>query len=54
MPFAQERYPQYVDELIGISEGANVSLDELAGCQRDGSGHHGCAASIKMHQHGSK
>ena len=30
MPFAQERYPQYVDELIGISEGANVSLDELA------------------------
>lgn len=30
MPFAQERYPIYVDELIGISEGAGVSLDELA------------------------
>lgn len=30
MPFAQERYPQYVEELIGISEGANVSVDELA------------------------
>jgi len=27
--FAQERYPQYVDEMQGISEGANVSFDEL-------------------------
>ncbi len=30
MPFAQERYPKYVDELIGISEGAGVSFEELA------------------------
>jgi isopenicillin-N N-acyltransferase-like protein len=30
MPFAQERYPQYVDELLGISQGANVTFDDLA------------------------
>jgi isopenicillin-N N-acyltransferase like protein len=30
MPFAQERYPQYVEELAGIAEGANVSFDDLA------------------------
>jgi isopenicillin-N N-acyltransferase-like protein len=30
MPFAQERYPQYVEELFGIAEGADVSLDDLA------------------------
>lgn len=30
MPFAHERYPKYVDELIGISEGAGVSFDELS------------------------
>lgn len=30
MPFTQERYPQYVDELVGIAEGAGVSYDELA------------------------
>lgn len=30
MPFAQERFPQYVEELTGIAEGADVSLDELA------------------------
>lgn len=29
LPFAQERYPQYVDELIGISEGANVEFDDV-------------------------
>lgn len=29
LPFAQERYPQYIDELIGISEGADVSFDDL-------------------------
>jgi len=29
LPFAQERYPQYVDEMQGIAEGANVSFDEL-------------------------
>ena len=30
MPFAQERYPKYVDELIGMAEGANVNYTELA------------------------
>lgn len=30
VPFAQERYPRYVDELMGIAEGANVSFDDLA------------------------
>lgn len=29
LPFVQERYPQYVDELAGIAEGANVSFEEL-------------------------
>jgi isopenicillin-N N-acyltransferase-like protein len=29
-PFAQERYPQYMEELIGISEGASVTFDEIA------------------------
>ncbi len=30
IPFAQEYYPQYVEELLGIAEGANVSFDDLA------------------------
>jgi isopenicillin-N N-acyltransferase like protein len=30
MPFAQERYPQYVDEIMGIAEGAGVAFDDLA------------------------
>ncbi|MFC2065327.1 C45 family autoproteolytic acyltransferase/hydrolase [Chloroflexota bacterium] len=30
MPFAQERYPQYVEELRGIAQGANVSFEDLA------------------------
>ncbi|MCL4561508.1 MAG: C45 family peptidase [Chloroflexi bacterium] len=30
IPFAQEYYPQYVDELMGISAGANISFDDLA------------------------
>jgi len=30
MPFAQERYPQYVDEMSGISEGAGVAFDDIA------------------------
>ncbi len=30
IPFAQERYPQYVEELLGIAEGAGVSFDDLA------------------------
>jgi isopenicillin-N N-acyltransferase-like protein len=30
MPFSQERYPQYVEELMGMAEGAGVSYDELA------------------------
>ena len=29
LPFAEERYPQYVDEIRGMSEGANVSFDDL-------------------------
>lgn len=30
MPFAQERYPQYVEEMVGMAEGANVNYLELA------------------------
>jgi isopenicillin-N N-acyltransferase-like protein len=30
LPFAQERYMRYVDELAGIAEGADVSFDDLA------------------------
>lgn len=30
IPFVQERYPRYVDELTGIAEGANVEFDDLA------------------------
>jgi len=30
MPFAEERYPQYVEEIRGIGEGANVPFDDLA------------------------
>jgi len=29
MPFAQERYPQYVDEMAGIAEGANLPFDDI-------------------------
>ncbi len=29
LPFAQERYPQYVDELLGMAEGADVFFDDL-------------------------
>lgn len=29
LPFAQERYPRYVDELSGIAAGAGVSFDDL-------------------------
>jgi isopenicillin-N N-acyltransferase-like protein len=29
LPFAQERYPEYVDELFGLSEGANVDFDDV-------------------------
>jgi isopenicillin-N N-acyltransferase like protein len=29
LPFAEERYPQYVEEMKGIAEGANISLDEI-------------------------
>ncbi len=29
LPFAEERYPQYVDELRGIAQGANVTLDDV-------------------------
>jgi isopenicillin-N N-acyltransferase like protein len=30
IPFAQERYPQFVEEMIGIAEGSGVPFDELA------------------------
>ena len=30
IPFVQERYPQYVEELLGIAEGAQVDFDDLA------------------------
>jgi isopenicillin-N N-acyltransferase-like protein len=30
MPFSEERYPQYVQEMIGIAEGAGVSADDIA------------------------
>jgi isopenicillin-N N-acyltransferase-like protein len=29
IPFAQERFPEYVDELCGLSEGANVDFDDV-------------------------
>jgi isopenicillin-N N-acyltransferase-like protein len=29
IPFAQERYPQYVDEMVGMSEGAGISLEDM-------------------------
>jgi isopenicillin-N N-acyltransferase-like protein len=29
LPFAEERYPQYVDEMRGIAEGANMPFDEV-------------------------
>jgi len=30
MPFVQERYPQYLDELYGMANGADVNINELA------------------------
>ena len=30
IPFAEERYPKYVEELKGIAQGANVSFDDVA------------------------
>ena len=29
LPFAEERYPQYVDEMRGVAEGANVSFEDV-------------------------
>lgn len=29
LPFAEERYPQFVDEMRGIAEGSNVGFDEI-------------------------
>jgi hypothetical protein len=29
LPFAQERHPQYVDEIMGMAEGAGVSFEDL-------------------------
>jgi isopenicillin-N N-acyltransferase like protein len=30
LPFAEERYPQYVEEMRGIAEGANVEFEDIA------------------------
>jgi len=30
MPFAQERYPQYVEEMVGLAEGAEVAFGDVA------------------------
>lgn len=30
LPFAEEQYPQYVEEMRGIAEGANTTFDDLA------------------------
>lgn len=30
MPFAQERYPQYVEEMMGLAEGAGVAFGDVA------------------------
>jgi len=30
MPFAQERYPQYVEEMLGTAEGSGVDFDDIA------------------------
>lgn len=30
MPFSQERYPQYVEEIMGMAEGARVAFEDLA------------------------
>jgi len=30
MPFSQERYPQYVEEMMGLAEGAGVAFEDLA------------------------
>jgi isopenicillin-N N-acyltransferase-like protein len=30
IPFIEERYPQYIEEMYGIAEGANTSFDEIA------------------------
>jgi isopenicillin-N N-acyltransferase-like protein len=30
IPFAQERYLQYVEEMMGVAEGANVTFEDLA------------------------
>ena len=29
LPFAEERYPQYIEEMQGIAEGANVAFDDV-------------------------
>lgn len=30
IPFAQEKYPQYIEEMMGIADGAGVDFDEVA------------------------
>jgi isopenicillin-N N-acyltransferase like protein len=29
LPFAEERYPQYIDEMQGVAQGANVTFDDV-------------------------
>ena len=29
LPFAEERYPQYIDEMQGVAKGANVAFDDV-------------------------
>ncbi|OGO29129.1 MAG: hypothetical protein A2136_09605 [Chloroflexi bacterium RBG_16_54_11] len=29
LPFAQERFPQYIEEVLGLAEGANVDFDDI-------------------------
>jgi len=29
LPFAEERYPQYIDEMRGVADGANVTFDDV-------------------------
>ena len=29
LPFAEERYPQYIEEMQGVAQGANVTFDDV-------------------------
>lgn len=30
LPFAQEKYPQFIEEMVGLAEGAGVSFEDIA------------------------